>query len=381
MKLFDVYPKYAISIEKAKGAFVWDSMGEKYLDFYGGHAVISIGHAHEHYVESITDQLSRIGFYSNAVEIPQQKRFASLLGSLSGYPNYQLFMCNSGAEANENAFKLASFHTGRSKIIVFEKGFHGRTSLAIAATDNAKLVAPVNQTDAIVRLPFNDFNAVKANLTQDIAAVCIEGIQGISGIYEPNANFLRQLSALCRANGTLLILDEIQSGFGRSGRFFAHQYADISPDIITIAKGMGNGFPVGGVMIAPDIVPWAGMLGTTFGGNQLACAASHAVLEVIEKENLISNAEKQGAVLAKELAKFPQVKEVRGKGLMLGIEMEHAVSLLRQQLLLEHKIFTGSASNPNTLRLLPPLSITRKHVAEFLTAFEQVISNEEFFVR
>jgi acetylornithine/N-succinyldiaminopimelate aminotransferase len=376
MKLFDVYPKYPISIEKADGVYVWDDQGARYLDFYGGHAVISVGHGHKHYVERIKEQLNRIGFYSNAVEIPEQLKLADLLGVLSGYPDFQFFMCNSGAEANENAFKLASFHTGRKKIIVFEKGFHGRTSLAVSATDNPQLVAEVNQTDAIIRLPFNNLEALKNNLNEEVAAVCIEGIQGISGIYEPNADFLRELSSLCKTNGTMLILDEIQSGFGRSGKFFAHQYAEITPDIITIAKGMANGFPVGGVMIAPEITAWSGMLGTTFGGNQLACAASLAVLEVIQKEDLISNAETRGKELKEAMEAYTLVKEVRGKGLMIGVEFEQPVKSLRQQLLFDHRIFTGSASNPNTLRLLPPLSISQEHVQQFLAAFEKVISHE-----
>lgn len=376
MNLFDVYPKYPISIDRAKGADLWDSRGTQYLDFYGGHAVISIGHSHPHYIKRVSEQLQKIGFYSNAIQIPQQEELAQLLGKVSGTSDYQLFLCNSGAEANENAFKLASFHTGRKKIIVFEKGFHGRTSLAVAATDSQKLIAPVNETTFVVRLPMNDIDALERNLNEQVAAVCIEGIQGIAGVYTPNVEFFKAISALSAKNGNLVILDEIQSGYGRSGKFFAHQYAEVHPDLITTAKGMGNGFPIGGVLIAPSISAWSGMLGTTFGGNPLACAASLAVLEILEDEQLMQNASIQGKVLMDALKGMPGVQEVRGKGLMIGVEMLEPVSSLREQLLHKHQIFTGSSTDPKTIRLLPPLNISEDQVAHFLNTFYKVIADE-----
>ena len=377
MTLFDVYPQYPIAVTRGLGAYVWDEEGNQYLDFYGGHAVISIGHTHPHYVKRITNQLNQLGFYSNAVKMPIQEELAEKLGEVSGYPDFQLFLCSSGAEANENAFKLAGFHTGRKKIIVFERGFHGRTSLAVAATDNRKIVAPMNETDAIIRLPFNDLEAVKANLTEEVAAICIEGIQGIAGIYVPDDNFLQEVETLCKENGSLLILDEVQSGFGRSGRFFAHQYADITPDIISIAKGMGNGFPIGGILIAPHIKPWHGMLGTTFGGNPLACAASLGVLEIIEYEQLIAHTEKIGAKLIESLKQIPAFKQVRGKGLMIGVELPGPSKELRTTLLNEHRIFTGSASDHNTMRLLPPLTISQQQVDQFIEATTKTLKNEK----
>jgi acetylornithine/N-succinyldiaminopimelate aminotransferase len=373
MTLFDVYPQYPIAVVKGQNATIWDDQGAEYLDFYGGHAVISVGHSHPHYVKRISDQLGQLGFYSNAVQLPIQAALAEKLGEVSGYADYQLFLCSSGAEANENAFKLAGFQTGRMKIIVFERGFHGRTSLAVAATDNHKIVAPMNETDAIIRLPFNDLEAVKAHLDHEVAAVCIEGIQGIAGIYVPEKNFLKEVQQLCKANGSLLILDEVQSGFGRSGRFFAHQHADIQPDIISMAKGMGNGFPIGGILIAPDIHPWHGMLGTTYGGNPLACAASLAVLEIIEQEQLVKNAEEVGEYLMRELASIEAIKEVRGKGLMIGIEFPESSKSIRTTLLNEHHIFTGSASDPNTMRLLPPLNITKEQVDHFMVALKKTL--------
>lgn len=375
MNLFDVYPLFNITPVKAEGCYVWDDQGNKYLDLYGGHAVISVGHSHPHYVSKIKDQLDAIGFYSNSVKIPQQKELAEKLGRLSGYNDYQLFLCNSGAEANENAIKLASFVTGRRKIVSFSSSFHGRTSAAVAVTDNPKIVAPVNQTENAVILPFENISELqKALSTKEVAAVIIEGIQGIGGINVPSAIFLNQVAALCKTNGTLLILDEIQSGYGRSGRFFAHQYTNVKPDIITTAKGMGNGFPVGGVMIAPEIKPWHGMLGTTFGGNYLACAASIAVLDILEKESLVENAAKVGQYLINELNGIEQIKEVRGKGLMIGIEFEQPVKDIRQQLLFEHKIFTG-VSGANIIRLLPSLTISMEQAQYFMEKFEQVLAS------
>ena len=375
MNLFDVYPLFNITPVKAEGCYVWDDQGNKYLDLYGGHAVISVGHSHPHYVSKIKDQLDAIGFYSNSVQIPQQKELAEKLGRLSGYNDYQLFLCNSGAEANENAIKLASFVTGRRKIVSFSSSFHGRTSAAVAVTDNPKIVAPVNQTENAVILPFENISELqKALSTKEVAAVIIEGIQGIGGIHVPSAIFLNQVAALCKTNGTLLILDEIQSGYGRSGKFFAHQYTNVKPDIITTAKGMGNGFPVGGVMIAPEIKPWHGMLGTTFGGNYLACAASIAVLDILEKEELIENAAKVGQYLISQLNGMEQIKEVRGKGLMIGIEFEQPVKDIRQQLLFEHKIFTG-VSGANIIRLLPSLTLSMEQARYFMEKFEQVLAS------
>lgn len=374
MKLFDVYPLFNITPVKAEGCYVWDNEGNKYLDLYGGHAVISVGHSHPHYVSKISDQLNAIGFYSNSVQIPQQKELADKLGKLSGYDDYQLFLCNSGAEANENAIKLASFVTGRKKIVSFTSSFHGRTSAAVAVTDNPKIVAPVNQTDNAVILPFENICELQKVLsTKEVAAVIIEGIQGIGGINVPSVIFMNQVASLCKTNGTLLILDEIQSGYGRSGKFFAHQYTDVKPDVITTAKGMGNGFPVGGVMIAPEHKPWHGMLGTTFGGNYLACAASIAVLEIMENEKLTENAAKVGQYLISELNNIEQIKEVRGKGLMIGIEFEHPVKDIRQQLLFEHKIFTG-VSGANIIRLLPSLTLSMDQAKYFMEKFEQVLS-------
>lgn len=376
MDLFDVYPLFDITPVKAEGCYVWDDKGNKYLDLYGGHAVISVGHSHPYYIEKIENQLKSIGFYSNSVVIPQQKELADKLGKISGYTDYQLFLCNSGAEANENAIKLASFVTGRKKIISFSKAFHGRTSMAVAVTDNPKIVAPVNQTENAVILPYENLHELQKALSgKDVAAVIIEGIQGIGGIHVPSSIFMNQVAALCKTNGTLLILDEIQSGYGRSGKFFAHQCTSIRPDIITIAKGMGNGFPVGGVMIAPEIKPWHGMLGTTFGGNYLACAASIAVLDIIEKEKLVENAAKVGHFLISELNKNENIKEVRGKGLMIGIEFDFPVKEIRQQLLFEHKIFTG-VSGANIIRLLPSLTLSMEEAALFIEKFELVLNSK-----
>jgi acetylornithine aminotransferase len=373
MNLFDVYSLFDVIPVKGEGCYVWDDKGNRYLDLYGGHAVISVGHSHPYYIEKIKKQLDAIGFYSNSVIIPQQKELADKLGKTSGYPDYQLFLCNSGAEANENAIKLASFVTGRKKIVGFTNCFHGRTSAAVAVTDNPKIVAPVNQTDNAVILPYENLNELQKVLeTKQVAAVIIEGIQGIGGIHVPSSIFLNQVSVLCKTHGSLLILDEIQSGYGRSGKFFAHQYSNIRPDIITLAKGMGNGFPVGGVMITPSIKPWKGMLGTTFGGNYLACAAGIAVLDIMNKENLIENAAKTGQFLMSELNNFELVKEARGKGLMIGIEFDFPIKDIRNRLLFEHRIFTGAAGI-NTIRLLPSLTLSIDQAKYFIEKFKQVL--------
>ncbi|MCB0488278.1 MAG: aspartate aminotransferase family protein [Cyclobacteriaceae bacterium] len=364
MKLFDVYPLFSIEPVRANGSWLWDKTGQRYLDLYGGHAVISIGHSHPHYVKRLKEQLDKIGFYSNSVQNPLQEKLAEKLGQLSGYTDYQLFLCNSGAEANENALKIASFETGRKKIIAFSKAFHGRTSGTVAATDNAKIVAPFNANHDITFLPFNDKAAFKSTINNEVAAVIIEGIQGVGGIHVPTSDFLQLISTECKKHGALLILDEIQSGYGRTGKFFAHQHANIKPDIITTAKGMGNGYPVGGVLIQPGIKPWHGMLGTTFGGNYLACAASLAVLEVIESEKLIDNAAELGKYWTEKLLSFPIISEVRGLGLMLGFDLPDSNKTLRKDLLGKHFIFTGEAK-PNTVRLLPSLAL-KKEEADLL---------------
>lgn len=369
MELFNVYPLFDIEPVKAQGSSIWDANGVKYLDLYGGHAVISIGHSHPHYVQKISEQLNKIGFYSNSVKISQQEELAKKLGELSGYDDYQLFLCNSGAEANENAMKLASFQTGRKKVIAFGKSFHGRTSLAVAATDDAKIVAPVNATENILFLPFNDEAAVEKAMNEEVCAVIIEGIQGVGGVNIPDVKFLQKIKALCEKHGALLILDEVQSGYGRSGKFFAHQHAQIRPDIITTAKGMGNGFPIAGVLIHPNIKARMGMLGTTFGGAYLACAAGIAVLDVIKKENLIKNAEEMGNYLVEELKKIDGIKEIRSQGLMIGIQLEIPCADVRNELLHKHKIFTGSSSEKHTLRILPALNIRKVEIDQFLAAF------------
>lgn len=372
MNLFDVYSLFDIEPVKGEGTWIWDQQGQKYLDLYGGHAVISIGHSHPHYVQRIEKQLSQIGFYSNSVQNKLQTQFAEKLGQLSGYENYHLFLSNSGAEANENALKLASFHTQRSKLLAFTKGFHGRTSAAVAATDNAKIVAPLNAHHEVVRVPWGDLEATKTHLrSNEIAAVIIEGIQGVGGVQIPSSSFLKALVVACKATGTVLILDEIQSGYGRTGKFFAHQYANIQPDLITIAKGMGNGFPIGGVLISPEFKPWKGMLGTTFGGNHLACAAGLAVLEVMEQAQLIDNAANVGAYLMEKLKTIKAIKDVRGLGLMIGLEFDFPIGVFRKQLLFEHHIFTG-ISGTHILRLLPPLGITQADANQFITALQKV---------
>lgn len=375
MKLFDVYPLFDITPVKAEGCYVWDKEGKKYLDLYGGHAVISIGHSHPAYVQKISAQLSQIGFYSNSVQNPLQHELADKLGKVSGCDEYRLFLCNSGAEANENALKLASFITGKKKIISYKKGFHGRTSAAVAITDNPKIIAPVNESENAIILPFNDIEATEETLKNgNVAAVIVEGIQGIGGIRVPDINFLQQLKKLTEKYVAALILDEIQSGYGRSGRFFAFQYAGIKPDIITMAKGMGNGFPVGGVLIQPEIEPWYGMLGTTFGGNHLACAAAISVLDVIENEKLVENAERTGNYLMEALAAMNGDFEIRGKGLMIGLEFSFPIAEIRKKLLFDYGIFTG-VSGQNIIRLLPPLGLTVEQANEFLAAFEAVYTD------
>jgi acetylornithine/N-succinyldiaminopimelate aminotransferase len=367
MNLFDVYPLFPIEPVMAKGSWLWDKDGKKYLDLYGGHAVISIGHNHPHFVDRLKDQLDRISFYSNSVKNSMQEELAEKLGKLSGYPDYQLFLCNSGAEANENALKLASFVTGRKKVIAFTKAFHGRTSGAVAATDNPKIVAPFNAGHAIEFLPFNDAKTAEEKITTEVAAVIIEGIQGVGGIQVPDDLFLETLARCCKKVGALFILDEIQSGYGRTGKFFAHQFSSAKPDLITTAKGMGNGFPIGGVLIANNIKPWSGMLGTTFGGNYLACAAGLAVLEVIEKESLMANAALLGDYWISELKSFSPINGIRGRGLMIGFDLPDTLSSLRKDLLFKHHIFTGEAK-PNTVRLLPSLALKKDEAAHLIDA-------------
>ena len=370
MELFDVYPLYPIEPVKALGSKLWDASGTEYLDLYGGHAVISIGHSHPTYVKEITDQLSQIGFYSNAVQNSLQQALALKMGKISGYYDYSLFLCSTGAEANENALKLASFHTGRKKIIAVENAFHGRTSGAVAATHNPKIIAPFNADHQVEFVPMNDSEALEVAFDDDVSGFIIEAIQGVAGLYEASNQFLQKAQDLCEKHQAVFILDEVQSGAGRTGKFFAHQHANIRPDIITLAKGMGNGFPVASVLISPKIEPWHGMLGTTFGGNHLACAASLAVLEVLTKEELMKNAATLGAYVASELEGFSAVKEVRGKGLMIGAEFDFPVADLRRKLLFEHKIFTGSAANKNTLRLLPSLAVTKQELDQFFEALK-----------
>ena len=374
MKLFDVYPLFDIVPVSAKGCYITDDKGVEYLDLYGGHAVISVGHSHPDYVKKLTDQLSKIGFYSNSVQNPLQEELALKLGELSGYPNYTLFLCNSGAEANENALKLASFHTGKGRIISFEKSFHGRTSAAVAVTDNPKIISPLNDTIARTMLPLNEVAQLESALKLgDVAAVIVEGIQGIGGCRVPDPAFLKAASELCDKYEAVLILDEIQSGYGRSGMFFAHQYADIKPDIISVAKGMGNGFPVGGILISPKLKPWFGMLGTTFGGNYLACAAGIAVLDIMKAEKLVDNALEVGNYLFSKLAQIPQIKELRGKGLMIGVEFDFPVAPIRKRLLFDEKIFTG-VSGTNTIRILPPLTLTKNQVDLFVDSLVKVLN-------
>jgi acetylornithine/N-succinyldiaminopimelate aminotransferase len=375
MKLFDVYPINPINIVKGVGSLVYDDKGTEYLDLYGGHAVISIGHTNPHYVKRLEDQLHQIGFYSNSIEIPLQKELAEKLGKVSGKEDYQLFLCNSGAEANENALKLASFHNGKKKVIAFRKSFHGRTSLAVAVTDNPKIVAPVNETDNVIFLPWNDEAALEKAFTEnEISSVIIEGIQGVGGIIVAGESFLRKIRSLCDMHNAVFVADSVQCGYGRTGKFFSHDFAGVNADIYTMAKGMGNGFPIGGIIISPKIQPSYGMLGTTFGGNHLACATGLAVLEVIEKDNLLQNAAEVGAYLIDEIKKFEQVKEVRGRGLMIGIELPEELAHVRKELLFKHHIFTGEAK-PNVIRLLPALNLTKAHADRFLEAFNRILTH------
>ncbi|MFW0715599.1 aspartate aminotransferase family protein [Pedobacter sp. N23S346] len=376
MNLFDVYPLNDIEITKASGSNVWDANDQKYLDLYGGHAVISIGHTNPHYVNRLTDQLNKVGFYSNSVKIPLQTQLAEKLGQVSGKKDYQLFLVNSGAEANENALKLASFYNGRKKVIAFTGAFHGRTSLAVAVTDNPKIVAPVNQTENVIFLPFNNEVALEETFKaqgNEISAVIIEGIQGVGGIKEASKSFLQKIRSLCDEYNSVYIADSVQCGYGRTGLFYSHDYAGVEADVYTMAKGMGNGFPIAGISIAPKFKPWHGELGTTFGGNHLACAAALAVLEIIEQEDLMENAEQIGNYLITELKKFEQVVEVRGRGLMIGIELPAELAHVKKELLFTHHIFTGEAK-PNVIRLLPALNLTKAHADEFLAAFKKVIS-------
>jgi acetylornithine/N-succinyldiaminopimelate aminotransferase len=376
MNLFDVYPVNPINIVRGQGSLVYDNHDKEYLDMYGGHAVISIGHTHPHYVKRLEDQLHQLGFYSNSIEIPIQKELATKLGKVSGKDDYQLFMCNSGAEANENALKLASFYNGKKKVIAFTKAFHGRTSLAVAVTDNPKIVAPINETDNVLFLPWADEAALEQAFTDngnEISSVIIEGIQGVGGIQVAPDSFLQKIRSLCDQHNAVFIADSVQCGYGRTGKFFSQDFAGVNADIYSMAKGMGNGFPVGGIIISPKIQPAYGMLGTTFGGNHLACAAGLAVLEVIEQDNLLQNAATIGDYLIKELKKLEQVKEVRGRGLMIGIELPEELANARKDLLFKHHIFTGEAK-PNVVRLLPALNLTKAHADRFLEAFVNVLN-------
>lgn len=363
MSLFNVYPLYNIAPEKASGATVWDENGNAYLDFYGGHGVISIGHSHPVYVKYITEQVNKIGFYSNSIINPLQEKLANLLPKISEYPDYTLFLCNSGAEANENALKLASFHNGKSKVIAFKNSFHGRTSAAVAVTDNPKIVAPLNAQQKVIFCELNDIDAVKKEIAKgDISSVIIETIQGVGGLDEGNTEFFKELEKVCKESGVVLILDEIQCGYGRSGKFFAHQHHGIKADIISLAKGMGNGFPIGGILISTEFKPSYGLLGTTFGGNHLACAAALAVLEVFKNENILDNVNRQSSYFLKKFKSLPQIKKIKGRGLMLGLEFDFEVAELRKKLIYEKKIFTGNSNNKNLLRVLPPLSITQNEI-------------------
>lgn len=373
MKLFDVYPLNPVTIERAMGSYVWDDQGTQYLDMYGGHAVISIGHTHPHYVKRLTDQLQKVGFYSNSVRIPIQQQLADLMGVVSGKEDYQLFLCNSGAEANENALKLASFHNGRKRILAFKKAFHGRTSLAVAATDNPSIAAPVNQTAQVEFLPFNDEAALEAAFSgEPVCAVIIEGIQGVGGIHVATDSFLRKIRQLCDAHGAVFIADSVQCGYGRSGMFFSHDFSGVAADIYSMAKGMGNGFPVAGILIAPHIQSKHFLLGTTFGGNHLACAAALAVLEIIQEDQLLHHAARIGAYLIEELSKFPVITEVRGRGLMIGIQMPDSHAHVKKLLFDKYRIFTGEAK-PNVIRLLPALNLSLSDADLFLQSLKDAL--------
>lgn len=376
MKLFDVYPLIDVTPAKAEGSYFWDVNGNQYLDLYGGHAVISIGHSHPVYKKYLTEQLDQIGFYSNYVKIPIQSEVAEKLTQFSGYPDYTLFLCNSGAEANENAIKLASFHTGKKKIIYFSGSFHGRTAAAVACTDNPKIVAPINQSENFVRLPFNDIEALEHEFktNQDIAGVIVEGIQGVGGVQIPTAAFLQKIEELCQKNNAVFIADEIQSGYGRSGKFFAHQNAGVTPDIISMAKGMGNGFPIGGILISPKFEASYGLLGTTFGGNFLACAAAKAVLDVMEDEHLMENAKEMGDYLVSVLQGQKNIEEIRYQGLMIGIDLVFPCNEVRSRLVKEFNMLTGNASTPKTLRVLPALNVKKEDLQKFANALIQILN-------
>jgi acetylornithine aminotransferase len=376
MPLFNVYPLYDVTPVSAKGVYVYDENNTEYLDLYGGHAVISIGHGHPKYVEAITKQVAKLGFYSNAIQNPIQKKLAAKIEVLSGCSGYQLFLCNSGAEANENALKLASFKTGKSRIIAFKNGFHGRTSAAVAATDNATIIAPINAQQKVTILELNDIEGVKKELEKgDVCAVIVEFIQGVGGLDQANAQFFEQVDVLCKANNTFFIADEVQSGYGRSGKFFAFQHYNVTPDIISIAKGMGNGFPIGGIFIHPTIEAKFGMLGTTFGGNHLACVAGLSVLNVIEEDNLMDNVNAMSEYFIKIASTIPQIKKIKGRGLMLGLEFDYEVGDLRKKLIYDHHIFTGGAANKRLLRILPPLNVKKEHINQFFKALVHALDS------
>lgn len=378
MNLFNVYPLFNINPVKAEGSFLWDDKGERYLDFYGGHAVISIGHNHPYYKNKLSEQLEKISFYSNSVQNNLQVELAEKLGQLSGCEDFSLFLCNSGAEANENALKLASFHTGKSKVLYFSNSFHGRTSAAVAVTDNPKIVAPVNASERFIKAEFNNIEQLEEAFKvhgSELCSVIIEGIQGVGGIVIPTPEFLAKIKELCDAHQVVLILDEVQSGYGRSGYFFAHQEFGVQPDLITVAKGMGNGFPIAGVLISPKFTASNGLLGTTFGGNHLACAAAIAVLDVIKEENLVNNAQEMGAYIEDQIKDFPHIKSIRRKGLMMGIELDRECADVRKELLFTHHIFTGNANDKNVLRILPALNIKKEETDLFINAFKVVLEN------
>lgn len=377
MSLFNVYPLYNVTPVSGKGVYVYDEKYNEYLDLYGGHAVISVGHSHPKYVKAIKSQIDKLGFYSNAIQNPLQVLLADKLESLSGCKDYQLFLCNSGAEANENALKLASFKTEKSRVIAFKNGFHGRTSAAVAVTDNKNIIAPINAQQKVTILDLNDIDSVKTELEKgDVCAVIVEFIQGVGGLDEATSDFYEQVDALCKANNTLFIADEVQSGYGRSGKFFAFQHYNVTPDIISIAKGMGNGFPIGGILIHPNIEAKFGMLGTTFGGNHLACAAGLSVLEIIEEENLIDNVNEMSCYFLKLAKTIPQIKKIKGKGLMLGLEFDFEVSDLRKKLIYDYQIFTGGAMNKKLLRILPPLTVKKDHINQFFEALVDALEEE-----
>ena len=377
MPLFNVYPLYDVTPVKAKGVYVYDENKTEYLDLYGGHAVISIGHGHPKYIEAITNQVAELGFYSNAIKNPLQVELANKLETLSGCKNYELFLCNSGAEANENALKLASFKTGKSRIVAFKNGFHGRTSAAVAATDNKNIIAPINAQQKVTTLDLNDIENVKTELEKgDVCAVILEFIQGVGGLDQANSDFFEQVDLLCKENNTLLIADEVQSGYGRSGKFFAFQHYNVTPDIISIAKGMGNGFPIGGILIHPNIEAKFGMLGTTFGGNHLACAAGLSVLNVIEEQKLMDNVKEMSSYFIKMAKTIPMIKNIKGKGLMLGLEFDFEVGDIRKQLIYDYQIFTGGAMNKNLLRILPPLTVKKHHINQFFEALIDLLDKK-----